>query len=119
MFYNFEKNIMDMTFEEILRLRDMAEQTSVQFKERLTKESKSEVAAEMVAMSNTRGGKIIIGVDDKTGRVNPLSYAETQDTTELLGNLATQNVIPSILLDIINVPAEGGVLVVATIKCKR
>lgn len=72
-----------MTFEEILRLRDMAEQTSVQFKERLTKESKSEVAAEMVAMSNTRGGKIIIGVDDKTGRVNPLSYAETQDTTEL------------------------------------
>ena len=60
MFYNFEKNIMDMTFEEILRLRDMAEQTSVQFKERLTKESKSEVAAEMVAMSNTRGGKIII-----------------------------------------------------------
>ena len=107
---------MDMTFEEILRLRDMAEQTSVQFKERLTKESKSEVAAEMVAMSNTRGGKIIIGVDDKTGRVNLLSYAETQDTTELLGNLATQNVIPSILLDIINVPAEGGVLVVATIK---
>ena len=107
---------MDMTFEEILRLRDMAEQTSVQFKERLTKESKSEVAAEMVAMSNTRGGKIIIGVDDKTGRVNPLSYAETQDTTELLGNLATQNVIPSILLDIINVPAEGGALIVATIK---
>ena len=105
-----------MTLGEILRLRDMAEQTSVQFKERLTKESKSEVAAEMVAMSNTRGGKIIIGVDDKTGRVNPLSYAETQDTTELLGNLATQNVIPSILLDIINVPAEGGVLVVATIK---
>ena len=107
---------MDMTFEEILRLRDMAEHTRVQFKERLTKESKSEVAAEMVAMSNTRGGKIIIGVDDKTGRVNPLSYAETQDTTELLGNLATQNVIPSILLDIINVPAEGGVLVMATIK---
>ena len=31
---------MDMTFEEILRLRDMAEQTSVQFKERLTKESR-------------------------------------------------------------------------------
>ena len=99
-----------------LRVRDMTEQTSVQFKERLTKESKSEVAAEMVAMSNTRGGKIIIGVDDKTGRVNPLSYTETQDTTELLGNLATQNVIPSILLDIINVPAEGGALVVATIK---
>ena len=46
MFYNFEQNIMDMTLEEILRLRDMAEHTGVQFKERVTKENKSEVAAE-------------------------------------------------------------------------
>ena len=92
-----------MTFEEILRLRDRAEHTGVQFKERVTKENKSEVAAEMVAMSNTRGGKIIIGIDDKTGRVNPLSYAETKDTTELLGNLATQNVIPSILIEVVTV----------------
>ena len=105
-----------MTFEEILRLRDRAEQTGVQFKERVTKENKSEVAAEMVAMSNTRGGKIIIGIDDKAGRVNPLSYAETQDTTELLGNLATQNVIPSILIEVVTVQAESGTLVVATIK---
>ena len=36
--------------------------------------------------------------------------------TALLGNLATDNVIPSILVDIENVPADGGVLVVATIK---
>ena len=105
-----------MELVEILALRDAAEQTGIQFKERVTKENKSEVVAEMVAMSNTRGGKIIIGIDDKEGLVNPLSYTETQDTTELLGNLATQNVIPSILLDIITVPAEGGTLVLATIK---
>ena len=94
----------------------MAEQTSVQFKERLTKENKSEVAAEMVAMSNTRGGMVVVGIDDKTGRLNPLSYMETQEVTALLGNLATDNVIPSILVDIENVPADSGVLVVATIK---
>ena len=105
-----------MKLEEILKLRDVAEHTCVQFKERVTKDNKSEVAAEMVAMSNTRGGKIIVGIDDKTGHMNPLSYAETQDTTELLGNLATQNVIPSVLLDIITVPSEGGALVVAIIK---
>lgn len=63
MFYNFEQNIMDMTLEEILRLRDMAEHTCVQFKERVTKENKSEVAAEMVAMSNTRGGMLVVGID--------------------------------------------------------
>ena len=107
---------MDMTLEEILRLRDTAEHTGVQFKERVTKENKSEVAAEMVAMSNTRGGMVVVGIDDKTGRLNPLSYKETQEVTALLGNLATDNVIPSILVDIENVPADGGVLVVATIK---
>ena len=105
-----------MTLEEILRLRDMAEHTGVQFKERVTKENKSEVAAEMVAMSNTRGGMLVVGIDDKTGRLNPLSYKETQEVTALLGNLATDNVIPGILVDIVNVQAEGGTLVVATIK---
>ena len=94
----------------------MAEHTGVQFKERVTKENKSEVAAEMVAMSNTRGGMVVVGIDDKTGRLNPLSYKETQEVTALLGNLATDNVIPGILVDIENVPADGGVLVVATIK---
>ena len=105
-----------MTLEEVLRLRDIAEHTGVQFKERVTKENKSEVAAEMVAMSNTRGGMVVVGIDDKTGRLNPLSYKETQEATALLGNLATDNVIPSILVDIENVPADGGVLVVATIN---
>ena len=105
-----------MTFEEILRLRDRAEHTGVQFKERVTKENKSEVAAEMVAMSNTRGGMLVVGIDDKTGRLNPLSYKETQEVTALLGNLAADNVIPGILVDIVNVQAEGGTIVVATIK---
>ena len=67
-------------------------------------------------MSNTRGGMVVVGIDDKTGRLNPLSYKETQEVTALSGNSATDNVIPSILVDIENVPADGGVLVVATIK---
>ena len=67
-------------------------------------------------MSNTRGGMVVVGIDDKTGRLNPLSYKETQEVTALSGNSATDNVIPSILVDIENVPADGGVLVEATIK---
>ena len=105
-----------MTLDEILRLRDTAEHTSVQFKERVTKENKSDLAAEMVAMSNTRGGRVIVGIDDKTGRLNPLSYQETQETTSALGNMAADNVIPGILVDINNLQAEGGTIVVATIK---
>ena len=78
-----------MTLEEILRWRDMAEHTGVQFKERVTKENKSEVAAEMVAMSNTRGGMVVVGIDDKTGRLNPLSYKETQEVTIILSVFKT------------------------------
>jgi len=43
-----------MTKEDILRLRDTAEQTKVQFKERVTRDNKYDVSCEMVAQSNSR-----------------------------------------------------------------
>ena len=42
-----------MTKEDILRLRDAAEQTQVQFKEGMTRDNKYDVSCEMVALSNT------------------------------------------------------------------
>ena len=108
-----------MTKEDILRLRDTAEQTRVQFKERVTRDNKYDVSCEMVAQSNSRGGMIVVGIDDKTGRINPLSFVEVQETTNLLGSLASEGVVPQILLDIENVQMEGGVIVVATVKQGR
>ena len=108
-----------MTKEDILKLRDTAEQTRVQFKERVTRDNKYDVSCEMVAQSNSRGGMIVVGIDDKTGRINPLSFVEVQETTNLLGCLASEGVVPQILLDIENVQMEGGVIVVATIKQGR
>ena len=105
-----------MTKEDILRLRDTAEQTRVQFKERVTRDNKYDVSCEMVAQSNSRGGMIVVGIDDKTGRINPLSFVEVQETTNLLGSLASEGVVPQILLDIENVQMEGGVIIVATVK---
>ena len=105
-----------MTKEDILRLRDTAEQTKVQFKERVTRDNKYDVSCEMVAQSNSRGGMIVVGIDDKTGRINPLSFQEVQETTNLLGSLASEGVVPQILLDIENVQMDSGVIVVVTIK---
>ena len=105
-----------MTQEELLRLRDTAEQTRVQFKERVTRDNKYDVSCEMVAQSNYHGGRIVVGIDDKTGRVNPLSYQEVQETTNLLGNLASEGVVPQVLLDIESVAVDGGSVVVATVK---
>ena len=108
-----------MTEQDILKLRDTAEQTRVQFKERVTRDNKYDVSCEMVALSNSRGGMIVVGIDDKTGRINPLSFVEVQETTNLVGSLASEGVVPQILLDIENVQVEGGIVVVATVKQGR
>ena len=107
---------MSLTKEDIIRLRDNGEQTTVQFKERVTRDNKYDVACEMVALSNAHGGLIVIGINDKTGVVNPLSFSETQETTNLLGDLASEGVVPQIMLDIENVPIDSGTVIVASIK---
>ena len=105
-----------MTKEEIFKLRDTAEQTRVQFKERVTRDNKYDVSCEMVAQSNYHGGMIVVGIDDKTGRINPLSFQEVQETTNLLGSMASDSVLPQILIETEVVAVDGGNLVVATIK---
>lgn len=105
-----------MTKEKILKLRDSAEQTRIQFKERVTRDNKYDVSCEMTALSNSHGGMVVVGINDKTGSVNPLSYVEVQETTNLLANLASEGVVPQILIETETVAVEGGNLVVATIK---
>ena len=105
-----------MTEKETLQLRDLAEAGQVQFKERITnKEDKSDIGCEMVAFSNSRGGRLVIGINDKSGEINALSYMELQETTNLLTSIASENVIPNVLIDVENVPTTGGAVVVATI----
>lgn len=105
-----------MTEKEILQLRDLAEAGQVQFKERITnKEDKYDIGCEMVAFSNSRGSRLVIGINDKSGEINALSYMELQETTNLLTSIASENVIPNVLIDVENVPTTGGAVVVATI----
>ena len=94
-------------------MRNGAEVTKVQFKERVL--DKYDTACELVAFSNSRGGVIVVGINDKTGRINPLSFVEIQETTNLLTNLASENVFPNILISVDTVKVDGGHVVVATI----
>ena len=103
-----------MTTEEILKFRDHGEVSKVQFKERIF--DKYDIGCELVALSNTHGGKLVIGINDKNGSFNPLSYSEIQETTNILGNIASENVVPGILIDIDTANVDGGSIVVATIK---
>ena len=81
--------------EDILQVIARGETSRMQMKERIT--DKYEVACELVAFSNSKGGRLIVGVNDKTCSINALSYSETQETVGLLGNMATENVLPGIL----------------------
>lgn len=100
--------------DDILKLIKAGEVSGVQFKERIL--DKYDIACELVAFSNSHGGKLVVGVKDKTGDVNALSYSEVQETTNLLSDIASENVVPSILIKIDTVEIEDGYLVVATIK---
>ena len=81
---------------ELLQLIQKGESSSVQFKERI--EKVHELSQELVAFSNTKGGIIVIGVKDKTGDLNGLSFKEIYNTNQTIVNASTSNVIPSIIV---------------------
>ena len=70
------------TSEQIKPLIPQGETTTVQFKVR--SEDAYKMGVEMVAFSNTQGGILIVGVDDKTGIISGLSFEEIQQTNTLL-----------------------------------
>ena len=99
---------------DILKQINAGEVSGVQFKERIL--DKYDIACELVAFSNSHGGKMVVGIKDKTGEINALSYSEVQETTNLLSDIASENVVPSILIKIDTIEVEDGNLVIATVK---
>ena len=100
--------------DDILKQIKAGEVSGMQFKERIL--DKYDIACEVVAFSNSHGGKLVVGIKDKTGETNALSYSEVQETTNLLSDIASENVVPSILIKIDTVEVEDGYLIVATVK---
>ena len=100
--------------DDILKQIKAGEVSGMQFKERIL--DKYDIACELVAFSNSQGGKLVVGIKDKTGETNALSYSEVQETTNLLSDIASENVVPSILIKIDTVEVEDGNLVIATVK---
>jgi len=98
---------------EVLDLIQMGESSKVQFKVRVN--NANSIGAEMVAFSNTKGGLLIVGVDDKTGDINGLSFEELQSTNELLANSASNNVNTPIYIYTETVKVEEQNVVVAHI----
>jgi len=78
---------------EILTILSQGEDSFNQFKKNIT--NADSLAAEIVAFSNGKGGRLFIGVDDD-GTVTGLSKEDIQRLNQLVSNTASQNVIPAV-----------------------
>ena len=92
---------------ELLTVIGQGETSKVQFKQLL--DSMDGIAAEMVAMANSKGGIIIFGIADKTGAIVGLDYKQLQDTGNKLATIATDFIKPSIFIttEVVQITDEG------------
>ena len=86
-----------MTEQELIELCSLGESTTVQYKLNFT--TPKQVAEELVAFANTRGGIVVFGAEDKTGKLVGLTYEQVQYVSRELGNVANDQVRPVIYLD--------------------
>jgi predicted HTH transcriptional regulator len=88
--------VQGMSAAEVLELIGNGETTKVQFKSDVN--NVVSIAQELVAFSNTKGGVILIGVDDKTGKILSLSFQDIQRINNLLAAAAQDHVKSPILI---------------------
>jgi len=83
------------------------ETSRVQFKREFDNQDK--IAAEMIAMSNTKGGIIVFGVEDKTGVVVGLDYAGLQSTSNRVATIANELVKPTVYIvtEVVSIGGSG------------
>ena len=86
-----------MTETEFKDICLCGETTRVQFKCVFT--SQKEMAKEMIAFANSRGGMFLFGVEDKTGELIGLTYEQLQETSRELGNTAQEQIRPIIYIE--------------------
>ncbi len=82
---------------EILDLIAAGETSRVQFKEKI--ENQDKLISEMIAFSNSKGGLLLIGVREKTGHILGLLPNQIRETSELAGNLASNNIFSPIFIE--------------------
>jgi predicted HTH transcriptional regulator len=103
-----------MEAQELFALIQGGESSTVQFKERLP--HLDNLTHEMIAFSNSRGGVIVFGVNDKTGELRGLSFPEIQEINRQAVNAASQKIYPPICITTETVSVNENRLVVMTIE---
>ncbi|MBE9551454.1 MAG: putative DNA binding domain-containing protein [Proteobacteria bacterium] len=104
-----------MNASELLDIINAGETSRVQFKKELQSKQAGDIVAEMVAMSNSEGGTILFGVEDKTGDIGGLDFKEVEATNNYLFNWATNNIKPCVTVFTETVNIEKKNVLVVTV----
>ena len=86
-----------MDSQKIKLLIALGETSTVQFK--LNVDNEQSFARELVAFANSKGGKILIGVDDKTWNIIGLEDNNLRRLKDLIVNAANEHVKPAIFIE--------------------
>jgi len=86
-----------MNVLELLDIISTGETSRVQFKREI--DSNDSIVAEMIAFSNSKGGKILFGVEDKTGKIIGLTIEQIPKYNQLLANIANDMVKPPVFIN--------------------
>lgn len=98
---------------ELIELIGRGEDSRTQFKQNIT--NPESVAGDLVAFSNSKGGLILIGVNDQ-GTFVGLSADDIRRINQLISNTATNRVRPSINPTTENISVGGLLVMVVTVQ---
>ena len=95
-----------MNVIELLDIISTGETSKVQFKREI--DNDDSIAAELIAFSNSKGGKILFGIEDKKGTVLGLDYQQLQSYNNRIATIANDKVKPQIFLftEVVSIPSE-------------
>jgi ATP-dependent DNA helicase RecG len=99
---------------ELIELIGRGEDSRTQFKQSQEVTNAKSLAGEIVAFANSKGGRILVGVDD-AGSVIGLSSDDIRRVNQLISNTATNCVRPSINPETENISVGGRLIIVVTV----
>ena len=103
-----------MEAKELVALIARGENSRTQFKRSQDVTNARSLAGEMAALANSKGGKILVGVDD-TGSINGLSREDVRRINQLISSTATDCVRPSINPETENIIVDDRLVIVITV----
>lgn len=88
---------INMNALELLDIISTGETSKVQFKLELP--HKDDFAKEMIAMTNSLGGVVLLGIQDKTGQLIGLSSDDIHLYGDAIGSIASDKIVPPIYIN--------------------